>query len=150
MESLLSTLLLWIAANSSYDTRGVPHPDVQLMTALEITEEYYSDAPERIPEDGIDSRIKALYAPNDGSKGTIYLLHDGDVEEIYEYAELREILLHELVHHVQWQTGVADTWSCRNHGELEAYKLGALYLHQQLSQDHLISRGAWAQIYSAC
>lgn len=150
MESLLSTLLIWIAANSSYDTSGLPHPEVQLMTAPEITEEYYSAAPERIPESGIDSRIRALYAPNDGSDGTIYLLHDGNVEEIYEYAELREILLHELVHHVQWQTGVADTWSCRNQGELEAYRLGALYLRQQLSQDHLISRNAWAQIYSAC
>ena len=150
IETLVGSLLVWIASNSTYDTSNIDQPNVLLVTAEEITAEYYSEAPEYAPASGIDPRIKALYTPLNGNSGTIYLRFSGDPDELYDDIGTQEVLLHELVHHVQWQTGVADTWSCQNEGELEAYALGAEFLRQESFQDHFLSRRAWAQIYSAC
>lgn len=150
LENLVGSLLIWIASNSSYDTGQLARPEVYLVSPKEITAEYYSDAPEQIPDSGIDPRIKALYTPLEGKHGTIFLNYSDDPEGLFDDIAMQEILLHELVHHVQWQTGVADTWRCQNQGELEAYALGAEFLRQESHQDHLLSRRAWAQIYSAC
>lgn len=150
IENLVGSLLIWIASNSTYDTGRLAQPDVQLVSAAEITAEYYSDTPEQMPDSGIDPRIKALYTPLEGKYGTIYLKLTGDPDELLDDIAAQEILLHELVHHVQWQTGVADTWRCNNEGELEAYALGAEFLRQKSYRDHFLSRRAWAQIYSAC
>jgi len=43
--------------------------------------------------------------------------------------------LHELVHHVQWQTGAADTWACPAAGEREACALGGIHLRQRRADD---------------
>lgn len=150
IETLIGSLLMWIASNSTYDTSNIQQPDVLLVSAHEITAEYYSEAPERAPTGEIDPRIKALYTPLEGESGTIYLRFTGDPDELYDDIATQEILLHELVHHVQWQTGVAETWRCQNEGELEAYALGAEFLRQESYQDHFLSRRAWAQIYSTC
>lgn len=150
IETLVGSLLVWIASNSAYDTSKIDKPDLRLVSAEEITAEYYSDAPEQAPDNGVDPRIKALYTPLTGENGTIYLRYTGDPDELYDDIATQEILLHELVHHVQWQTGVADDWRCQNEGELEAYALGAEFLRQESFQDHFLSRRAWAQIYSTC
>ena len=149
LEEIVASLLVWISANSGYETEQLIHPAVRLMTAEEITKEYYSGSIHNPPTVS-DPRIYALYAPGDGPKGTIYLRHTGTNEELQNNIILREALLHELVHHVQWQTGKANGWKCQNEGELEAYMLGAEYLRQQSQQDHLLSRQAWARIYSTC
>lgn len=150
LESVVSSLLVWIAANSGYDTAEIQHPDIQVVTPEEITAEYYSDMLAYMPDSGVDPRIKALYAPNDGTGGTIYLRLTEDIADIQENIEAQEVLLHELVHHVQWQTGAPTRWKCTNEGELEAYMLGAEYLRQHSNQDYLFSRRTWAQIYSEC
>lgn len=150
IESLVGSLLVWIASNSTYDTSNLAHPDVHLVSAEEITAEYYSEATERIPDNGVDPRIRALYTALDGEHGTIYLRYSGDIDELYDDIATQEVLLHELVHHVQWQTGVTETWRCQNEGELEAYALGAEFLRQKFHQDHFLSRRAWAHVYSTC
>ena len=150
LETLVSSLLVWIATNSGYDTSNIQHPEIQFLTPEEITAEYYGDMLTYMPESGIDPRIKALYAPNDGESGTIYLRFTEDLAEVEEDIESQEILLHELVHHVQWQTGATHDWECKNEGELEAYALGSEFLKQHAHQDYMLSRRAWAQIYSKC
>ena len=150
IETLMGSLMMWIAANSTYDTANIGQPNVLLVSAKAITAEYYSEAPEHAPVGGVDPRIKALYTPLEGENGTIYLRFTGEPDELYDDIVTQEILLHELVHHVQWQAGVAETWRCQNEGELEAYALGAEFLRQESYQDHFLSRRAWAQIYSAC
>lgn len=150
LQEIVNTLLVWIALNSSYVTDGLEHPHVVLMTAEEITAEYYSGDAALIPETGVDPRINALYAPKDGAQGTIYLRFSGQPDQLFDDIQAREALLHELVHHVQWRSGAADSWLCQNEGELEAYTLGAEYLRQQSRHDYFISRRAWAAIYSRC
>ena len=82
IETLVGSLLVWIASNSAYDTSNIDQPDVKLVSAEEITAEYYSDAPEYAPDNGIDPRIKALYTPLDGENGTIYLRYTSDPDEL--------------------------------------------------------------------
>ncbi|WP_425426577.1 hypothetical protein [Antarctobacter heliothermus] len=62
----------------------------------------------------------------------------------------REILLHELVHHVQRNTGLWDEWACPAIGETEAYRLGGRYLRQTRTADPLPNRNFWAAIYARC
>lgn len=156
MEQLIDALLDWIDHNSSYDTGYVPHPIVLQLTPEALTREFYTGVPHLMPDDGVDERVNALYAAGDGPHGTIYLLAAG----VYQDAEFfdqptenplwREVLLHELVHHVQWQSGVADTWQCPAQGEREAYSLGGRYLTQSAATDPMPNRNFWSMIYSRC
>lgn len=142
--------------HTQYDTQGLPHPQIIQMSQQELTSEYYAESPQSAPASGIDARIFALYAAKDGPHGTIYILHPTAVAgaENYENATdnpaFKEILLHELVHHVQWQNDAVVVWQCPRRGETEAYLLGAMYLKQQQMHDPLILRGFWANTYSQC
>ena len=44
MKDLVVVLMNWIAANSGYETAGVPLPEVVAMTPAELTAEFYSGA----------------------------------------------------------------------------------------------------------
>jgi hypothetical protein len=156
MDILVGALLAWIGANSRFETAGIAPPDVVMLAPEALTAEYYSGVPHLLPEDGVDERLNALYAATDGAVGTIYILHPDvtpDAEHFDDTTEnplWREMLLHELVHHVQWRTGEADTWSCAAAGEREAYHLGGLYLRQVNATDPLPNRNFWAHMYSRC
>jgi len=63
---------------------------------------------------------------------------------------MMERLLHELVHHVQFQTGANESFPCPAVGEKDAYQLGELYFKQRHIEDPLPNRNFWAHIYSRC
>lgn len=127
MEGLIDLLLAWLDGNSDYRTANLSPPQVVEMSRRELTREYYSSAPELLPSSGVDARVFALYAAGDGAAGTIYVLEAAAVEGSKTYDDphenpiWREMVLHELVHHVQWQHAEQRTWPCRNAGELDAY-----------------------------
>ena len=156
MDPLLDALLAWIERNTDYDTADLPRPAIVLMDPEELTVEFYSAAPQLLPEDGVDDRLLALYSAEDGPHGTLYVLaprHVADAEYWEDPAEnpiFREIVLHELVHHVQWQTGTADDWPCPAFGEREAYLLGGRYLREVGATDPIPNRNFWAHAYSTC
>lgn len=156
MELLITTLLSWIEMHTSYRTQGLPHPEIVVLSRKELTEEYYQNADATAPESGIDMRIKALYAFEDGTYGTIYILDPQSVANARHYVNaldnprFKEVLLHELVHHVQWHSNEVEQWLCSNEGELEAYLLGAMYLNQQNTHDTMTNRIFWANSYSRC
>ena len=156
MELLLDALLEWIGDHSSYDTQNVPHPIVLQLSPEELTREFYTGVAHLMPDDGVDERINALYAATDGPHGTIYLLsaHQYDESEFFDQPTdnplWREVLLHELVHHVQWQSGDAEHWQCAAQGEFEAYMLGGRYLRQLAVADPMPNRNFWGMIYSRC
>jgi hypothetical protein len=109
-----------------------------------------------MPDDGVDERLNALYAPGDGAHGTIYIIAPRHVENASDYDQpidnplFREILLHELVHHAQHHSGAADDWVCLSIGEAEAYRLGGIYLRDLRVDDPLPNRNFWGAIYSRC
>ena len=101
----------------------------------------------------MDGRLLALYTHENG---TLYVLapqhiaEADDVEDPTENPIFREIVIHELIHHVQWSTGAADTRPCPSRGEEEAYLLGGRYLRRAHATDPIPSRNFWAQDYSTC
>jgi hypothetical protein len=104
----------------------------------------------------VDDRLLALYSNEDGPHGTLYVLAPEFVADA-EYFEdptenpiFRGIVLHELIHHVQWATGTADTWPCPSRREEEAYILGGRYLRQTHTTDPIPNRNFWAHAYSTC
>ncbi|WP_210527785.1 hypothetical protein [Rubellimicrobium arenae] len=156
MDPIIDALLAWIGENSAYDVAGLPRPAVVLLAPGDLTREYYAAAPQLLPEDGVDDRLLALYSAEDGPDGTLYLLAPRHVPDAGRWDDptdnplFREIVLHELVHHVQWQTGAAETWPCPQFGEQEAYTLGGIYLRQVHAADPIPNRGFWARTYSIC
>lgn len=156
MDPLLDALLAWIGDNTAYDVSDIPRPALVEMTPEELTQELYADAPQLLPEDGVDDRVLALYSHEDGENGTLYVLAPRFVADAGSFADpaenpiFREIVLHELIHHVQWASGTADTWPCPSRGEQEAYTLGGLFLFEADATDPIPNRAFWARAYSAC
>ena len=156
MDALIDVLLDWIDQHSTYQTHSMPHPVVLALSPHELTLEYYTGVAHLIPSDGIDERLNALYAPGDGPHGTVYILAPQHIEHAADYDHptdnplFREILLHELVHHVQHHSGAALDWPCLSIGEAEAYRLGGTYLRHLKVDDPLPNRNFWGAIYSRC
>lgn len=156
MTDVLAALMLWITANTGYDTTGMPLPEVIEMTRHELTAEYYTDAPHLMPVKGVDERIQALYSIEEGPSGRVYILDAHLVpgadlgEDPYDNPLFREMLLHELIHHVQHVSGEAQSYLCPAQGEIEAYRFGGLYLKQNYTDDPMPNRAFWAHMYSRC
>jgi len=156
MDALIDALLDWIGDHSDLRTTQIPTPIVLELTAKDLTSEYYTGVAHLIPEGGVDTRLNALYAASDGPEGTIYIINAvnivgaEDFDDPRENPLWREILLHELVHHVQWHTGLVETWACHAQGETQAYHLGGQYLAQQNVDDPLPNRAFWARMYARC
>lgn len=153
MEQLAQALLLWISTNTGYSLNNIPIPVIKMMSAQEITQEFYSQQEFLIPAGGIDDRIYGLYDSTSTSNGVIYLRVDADTEsgeEIWSSPILQERLLHELVHHVQFQSGAVNDFPCQKYGEKEAYMLGGRFLKQRYANDPMPNRRFWAHVYSRC
>lgn len=157
IEEIVLTLLLWIEANSDYETAGLPPPAVVQMTPEELTAEAYRDNPNLVPASRVDDRVLALYNFEEGENGTIFVLgaewtDDGAAPDANPITDpvFQERLLHELVHHVQRLTGAYDAFPCRSYGEREAYELGGAFLKQRYARDPLPNRIFWSRIYSRC
>jgi len=172
MEKLVAALMVWIGSNTTYNVTELPYPEVRLLTAEEMTQEYYGGSDVLQPESGIDSRIFALYNYVDSEHGIIFLLDprlndtltsesatpDATLadrlqplqQEWLDNPVLQEQLLHELVHHVQYQTGAVDQFPCRAFAEREAYLLGGKYLQLRHANDPLPNRKVLAYMFSRC
>ncbi|MBV6636317.1 MAG: hypothetical protein KI788_10465 [Mameliella sp.] len=156
MDILIDALLAWIGEETDYGTHDLPHPIVRVMSPQELTREYYSGVAHLMPEDGVDDRLNALFARTDGPNGTIYLLAPAHIDYAEDFDSptdnplWREILLHELVHYVQWKSGASQSWDCLAMGEPEAYTLGGRYLKKTRTTDPLPNRMFWGRIYARC
>ena len=157
MEALVASLMLWIGANSAYDTMNMPPPEIQIMSPAQLTEEYYSGS--GFPADArpdVDPRVMALYDFEAPPHGRIYVIDPALTEgarageDPLENPVFQERLLHELVHHAQRLSGAYDDFLCPAEGELEAYRLGGLFLKRRHAEDPLPNRAFWARIYSRC
>ncbi len=156
MELILDALLAWLDVNTKYSTGDVPKPELVELSPAEMTREMYSDAMQLIPSDGVDERIFGLYSAEIEPSGRIYVVDArymtdaGKFDDPHDNPIWREIVLHELVHHLQWQSGAVQTWECRNFGELEAYMIGGRYLRQLRVRDPMANRRFEARIRARC
>ncbi len=129
-EELVSGLLGWINDHSSFDYDIEKVPDVKKVSPKEIAMVAFGgELPKAVNPDNL--KIFGLYNFNEGA---VYLLDSIDLDT----DEGKGILLHELVHYLQYQTGMDDNVSCKNELESLAYVLEAKFLESH-DHDHNIS-----------
>ena len=92
-----------------------------------------------------------IQAPNsDNSLASMHQNTASNAQLLEDNPILTERLLHELVHHVQFQTGANKSYPCQAFGEKEAYLLGQRYFKQRHIEDPFPNRMFWAHVYSRC
>jgi hypothetical protein len=121
MYAFISSALLWVTAQFGYDG-ALPAPIVQWASQAQMVQVAGATDPaarEYIRDHGI--RLGGLYIP-DSDK--IYLLESMDMDD----PRHQSVLVHELVHYVQDQIGVAGT---TEQLETQAYALQDQWLQEQ-------------------
>ena len=109
MSEILMALMVWIGANTQYNTT-LDLPNVVFTTQHNMCAQYGIRDKTRCD----DARLRGFF----DKKLTIYMSVNFDSADPHS----RSQLLHELIHYVQWANGRgADT--CLGHLELEAYVL---------------------------
>lgn len=129
-EELISGLLGWINEHSSfkYDIEDIPK--LKKVSAREIaTVAFGGNLPKAVNPDNL--KIFGLYNFNEKA---VYLLDAIDLDT----GQGKGILLHELVHFLQYQTGMDNNVNCKNELESLAYVLEARFLDSH-NHDHNIS-----------
>lgn len=124
-DELVSGLLGWINNHSSFKYDIDKIPEIKKVSARQIAEVAFGGKlPKAVNPDNL--QIFGLYNFNEGA---VYLLDSIDLDT----DEGKGILLHELVHYLQYQTGLDDNVKCKNELESLAYVLEAKFLE---SHDH--------------
>ena len=117
---LAAGLLGWINSHSSFDYDIDNIPEIKKVSPKQIAEVAFGgELPKAVDPESL--QIFGLYNFNDGS---VYILDSIDLET----DEGKGILLHELVHYLQYQTGVDQDAKCKNELESLAYVLEAKFL----------------------
>ena len=133
-DELVSGLLSWINNHSSFKYNIDTIPDVKKVSSRQIAEVAFGGTlPKAVNPDTL--QIFGLYNFNEGA---VYLLDSIDLDT----DEGKGILLHELVHFLQYQTGMDDNVRCKNELESLAYVLEAKFLESHdhrhnISQSHI-------------
>lgn len=128
-EELVSGLISWINHHSSfnYDTENLPA--VKKVSARQIAEVAFGGKlPKAVNPENL--QIFGLYNFNEK---TVYLLDSIDIDT----DKGKGILLHELVHYLQYQTGEDNNVQCKNELESLAYVLEARFLESHHHEHHI-------------
>ncbi len=129
-EELAAGLLGWINSHSSFTYDINKLPAIKKVPAQKIAEiAFGGELPAAINPESL--KIFGLYNFNEKA---VYLLDSIDLET----NEGKGILLHELVHYLQYQTGVSNNAKCKNELESLAYVLEAKF-HESNNHKHNIT-----------
>ena len=129
-DELAAGLLTWINQHSSFDYNIDKVPKIKKVSAHQIAKVAFGgELPKAINPESL--QIFGLYNFNEEA---VYLLDSIDLET----NEGKAILLHELVHFLQYQTGIDKDAKCKNELESLAYVLEAKFLDAH-DHDHNIS-----------
>ncbi|MBL1142707.1 MAG: hypothetical protein HND53_11810 [Proteobacteria bacterium] len=133
-DELVSGLLGWINSHSSFEYNIDTLPDIKKVSARQIAVVAFGGKlPKAVNPENL--QIFGLYNFNEKA---VYLLDTIDLDT----DEGKGILLHELVHYLQYQTGLDDNVKCKNELESLAYVLEAKFLESHdhkhnISQSHI-------------
>jgi len=129
-EELVSGLLGWINDHSSFKYDIEKIPEIKKVSSTKIAMVAFGGKlPKAVNPDNL--KIFGLYNFNEGA---VYLLDSIDLDS----DKGKGILLHELVHYLQYQTGMDDNVKCKNELESLAYVLEAKFLEYH-DRDHNIT-----------
>ena len=127
-EGLILSLMLWIASVTGYHIQSIP--EVTYLTHKELVyklydcekltydNEYWCKSPRK------DSNILGIY-----NHDTQRIHIRKDIHFYHSKTVYASILLHELVHHMQWES--KKEFRCRGEKEEEAYDLQDKWLKEQ-------------------
>lgn len=125
-NDLMHELLDWINENSSYDYGLDDMPKIEKVNEVEmLSHAFGGKLPAAVTAE--TSKIKGLY--NYHNK-LIYILDSFDINNLND----RSILLHEIVHFLQFQHGDDKFFECKKKLESFAYRLQAKFLHDHKQQ----------------
>ena len=133
-EEMISAMFNWINNHSSFDHDVNNMPDVVKVSAMQMAEVAFGgELPRAVDPEKL--RIYGLYNFNEGA---VYILDSLDLESEHG----KGILLHELVHFLQYQYDKDEDVKCKNELESLAYILEAKFLQSQdhehnISTDHI-------------
>jgi hypothetical protein len=121
-NQLASELLNWINQHSSFDYSVDQIPKVKTVTARKIAEIDFGRA---LPK-AVNSESLKIFGLYNFKEKTIYILETIDLNT----EKGKAILLHELVHYIQYQTGKDKLVNCVKELEPKAYEIEEAYLNK--------------------
>jgi hypothetical protein len=131
-EDLVAGLLGWINHHSSFEYDVETLPEIKKVSARQIAEVAFGG---KLPK-AVNPKNLQIFGLYNFNEKAVYLLDTIDLET----DEGKGILLHELVHYLQYQTGQDDNVKCKNELESLAYVLEAKFLESHEHHDHNISQ----------
>lgn len=120
MKELIISLLIFISQNSGLQYDKQAHVSVIPVDSLTITMIAHNG---RLPK-GLDYRTDSFVGLFHHGSQTIYLAEKLDLESVYG----QSVLVHELVHYLQYQNGLYASTFCMQSLEKLAYHMTNKYL----------------------
>ena len=134
MKEILTALMIWLGANTAFDTNH-DIPKVLFLTQTQMEELYYPEDQEKMP-----NKLHGLY---DRESDTIILSETWDRRDPWDLA----VLLHEMVHYLQDMNKVE--FECTAQMERDAWPIQQKYLKQQHDFTWEYD-GLWYMVVSTC
>lgn len=122
MNELVVSLLLWLSANTTLAWQPDHAPEVIQASRTAIVRTAFEG---RLPRGMNFNRLKIVGLYQFREKN-VYMVDTVDLDTVRG----RAALVHELVHYLQYQSGVHEQVACKNELEPAAYEAQALYLRQ--------------------
>ena len=122
MTELTLALLLWIDSNTSLKYSDSPLPSIEIASMERLHEIRYRDD----VSEGIDSETSNTVGVYVFEERKIYLWEKFDLHSI----DGKAALVHELVHYIQYETGMNETADCTEQLEFAAYRAEGEFLKQ--------------------
>ena len=131
LDTLMAELLGWINDNSTFSYSGEKSPSVKRVSPMKMANIAFGGNMRK----DLDLEKFKIYGLYNFQENTIYLVNWLDLGS----EKGKAILLHELVHFLQYQYGQENNVKCRNELEALAYLLETQYLTSHGKPDHDVS-----------
>ena len=134
MKEILTALMIWLGANTAFDTNH-DIPKVLFLTQTQMEELYYPEDQDKFP-----NQLHGLY---DKQSDTIILPDTWDRRKPWDLG----VLLHEMVHYLQDMND--HKFGCTAEMERDAWPIQQRYLKERHDYDWDYD-GLWYAVISTC
>ena len=128
-QEMMSAMIGWINHHSSFNYDVTDVPEVVQVSALQMAEVAFGG---KLPE-AVDPEKLQIYGLYNFNEKAVYILDSLDMDS----EQGKGILLHELVHYLQYQYDRDKDVKCKNELESLAYVLEAKFLQSHDHRNHL-------------
>ncbi len=127
MKELLFGLLMWLNGHSDFNyDPNLGLPNVEQIGVQELVVRRFKGDPPKLSAEQLDQVKAGLLAIYDNDAKTVFVSERVDLDS----QEGQAVLLHELVHFVQYELGHDRRAQCVNELERDAYFLQADYMRE--------------------